>query len=137
MSMRAHHTCISVADIDATAEWYQRALGFETERAFQIPSGARVALLASPGGARVELTELGGGRDGNQWNDPPKSLEAHGLTHIAFEVEDLDGAFEAAVAHGAAAVWEPRDGMGGMRMAFLHDNEGNLVELLSLTGASI
>jgi catechol 2,3-dioxygenase-like lactoylglutathione lyase family enzyme len=134
--MRPHHTCISVADIDATAEWYQRVLGLQMERAFQIPSGARVALLASPGGARVELTELAGGSEGNQWNDPPKSLATHGLTHIAFEVDDLDGVFATAVVNGGETVWEPRGGTAGMRMAFLHDNEGNLVELLSFTDAS-
>jgi catechol 2,3-dioxygenase-like lactoylglutathione lyase family enzyme len=135
MGMRPHHTCLSVADLEATADWYQRVLGFETERAFQVPSGARVAWLASPGGARVELTERDGGVAGNQWNDPPKSLETRGITHLAFEVDDLEAAFGAAVASGADAVWGPRDGIGGLRMAFVHDNEGNLVELLTLTTA--
>jgi catechol 2,3-dioxygenase-like lactoylglutathione lyase family enzyme len=136
MNLRAHHTCISVADIDAATAWYGETLGFETERRFEIPSGAKVALLRAPGGALIELTEVASSNEGIAWKDPGQALATRGMTHIAFEVDDVDASFGQVVAHGGAPVWEPRDGTGGVRMAFVHDSEGNLIELTSLGSAT-
>jgi predicted enzyme related to lactoylglutathione lyase len=51
---------------------------------------------------------------------------------MAFDVHDLDAAFERAVSRGARAVLSPRPSPEpGVRMAFLADPEGNLLELLA------
>lgn len=50
---------------------------------------------------------------------------------VAFDVTDLDGAFDRAVARGARPVMPPCPSPEpGVRMAFVADPEGNLIELL-------
>ena len=50
---------------------------------------------------------------------------------MAFDVPDLDGAFDRAVARGARPVMPPCPSPeSGVRMAFVADPEGNLIELL-------
>jgi catechol 2,3-dioxygenase-like lactoylglutathione lyase family enzyme len=59
-----------------------------------------------------------------------QSVAAH---HVGLTVADLDrGAVTAAAAvEGTSVVWEPRrPPEPGRRMAFLHDPDGNLVELI-------
>jgi predicted enzyme related to lactoylglutathione lyase len=46
-------------------------------------------------------------------------------------VHDLDATFERLVTAGAAAVWEPRPSpQPGVRMAFVADVDGNLIEIM-------
>jgi catechol 2,3-dioxygenase-like lactoylglutathione lyase family enzyme len=53
------------------------------------------------------------------------------LTVEAIDVTDLDGAFDRAVARGARPVMPPCPSPEpGVRMAFVADPEGNLIELL-------
>jgi lactoylglutathione lyase len=50
---------------------------------------------------------------------------------VAFDVADLDAGYERAVARGARPVMPPGPSPeAGVRMAFVADPEGNLIELL-------
>ena len=50
---------------------------------------------------------------------------------MAFDVADLDAAYDRAAARGARPVMPPGPSPEpGMRMAFVADPEGNLIELL-------
>jgi len=54
-----------------------------------------------------------------------------GYGHVAFAVAGLDAAYDHAVARGARPVMPPCPAPEpGVRMAFVADPEGNLVELL-------
>ena len=54
---------------------------------------------------------------------------------MAFDVADLDGAYDRAVARGARPVMPPCPAPEpGVRMAFVADPEGNLIELLHRPG---
>jgi predicted enzyme related to lactoylglutathione lyase len=54
-----------------------------------------------------------------------------GYGHVAFAVADLDAAYDHAVARGARPVMPPCPAPEpGVRMAFVADPEGNLIELL-------
>ena len=131
LTVQAHHTGLTVRDLDAARDWYAAALGFDVVVAFDLPGGVRGAMLQTPGGARVELFEVGGSTEGLAWADPPAALRRRGFGHVALEVSDLDAAFAAAVDAGGAPVWDPRQSPEpGRRMAFVHDPEGNLVELI-------
>jgi predicted enzyme related to lactoylglutathione lyase len=82
------------------------------------PTGERLELLA----ADPQPLCLGG---------PIAALRA-GVSHIAWTVDDLDAAHARAVEAGGRSVWTPRDTPGpGLRIAFVADPDGNLVELLS------
>jgi catechol 2,3-dioxygenase-like lactoylglutathione lyase family enzyme len=54
-----------------------------------------------------------------------------GEPHFARETADLDAAYARLVATRAGVVWDPRPAPEpGVRMAFVRDREGNLIELL-------
>jgi glyoxylase I family protein len=118
--VQAHHVGLTVGDLDRSRDWYAAAFGFEVQLAFELPGGARGAMLRTPGGAGLTLA------------DPPSAMRVRGFGHVGLEVGDLDSAYATALAAGAAPVWEPRQSPEpGRRMAFIHDPDGNLVELIS------
>jgi catechol 2,3-dioxygenase-like lactoylglutathione lyase family enzyme len=130
MSPRLDHVGLSVGDLDRATAWYHEALGFDVDFAFRIPV-LRGAILAHPSGLRIELLERGGSGGGIGGSDPDTALLTRGWAHIALEVEDLDGTYPRLVEAGASGVWEPRQAPEpGARMAFVHDPEGNLIELI-------
>jgi lactoylglutathione lyase len=132
-AVRAHHVGLTVTDLDRAREWYERALGLQLQLAFELPGGARGAMLRSPDGARVELFEVPGSIDGLAGADPPSAMRTRGFGHVAFELDDLDAGYAAIVAAGGAEVWSPRPSPEpGRRMAFVHDPEGNLIELIGV-----
>ena len=125
-----HHVGISMGDLDAAVAWYERALGLENEFSFEMP-GMRGAMLKSPEGYRVELFEREGSTPGMTGAMPNDALLTRGYGHFALEVTDLEAVYARLVDEGAAGVWDPRPSPEpGVRMAFVHDPEGNLIELL-------
>ena len=131
MTITAHHVGLTVADIDRSQAWYAKALGFELQLGFELPGGVRGAMLQTAGGARIELFEVPGAAEGMSWADPPTAMKERGFGHVAFETADLDAAHAQAIDAGAAPVWKPRQSPEpGRRMAFIHDPDGNLIELI-------
>jgi catechol 2,3-dioxygenase-like lactoylglutathione lyase family enzyme len=129
--VRPHHVGLAVTDLEGARAWYADALGFELQLAFQLPGGARGVMLRSPDGARMELFEVAEPSAGSAWQEPHTAMQTRGYGHVAFEVEDLDGIFAAVLAAGGAEVWAPRPSPErGRRMAFVHDLDGNLLELI-------
>jgi catechol 2,3-dioxygenase-like lactoylglutathione lyase family enzyme len=131
MTVSAHHVGLTVTDIDRSEVWYREALGFEPQLRFELPGGARGAMLCSAVGARVELFEVPGGHPGMSWADPPTAMLTQGFGHVAFECSDLEADFARATDAGASPVWAPRQSPEpNRRMAFIHDPDGNLIELI-------
>jgi catechol 2,3-dioxygenase-like lactoylglutathione lyase family enzyme len=58
-----------------------------------------------------------------------------GFTHIAFEVDDFDSVYKAALDKGAADLGHPTEkiieGVGTLKFVYFRDPEGNIVELQS------
>jgi catechol 2,3-dioxygenase-like lactoylglutathione lyase family enzyme len=78
------------------------------------------------GGCQVELLEYrqpaGEDAHGASNNDP-------GASHFCLEVEDIDARYEELTAEGVEFVYEPVTLSKGVRVAYMHDPEGNVVEL--------
>jgi lactoylglutathione lyase len=126
-----HHVGLTVSDLARARSFYERALGLELQLAFELPGGARGAMLRSAGGARIELFEVPESESGLSDVDPRVAMRTRGFGHVAFELDDLDAGYEAVMAAGAGEVWTPRQSPEpGRRMAFVHDLDGNLVELI-------
>jgi catechol 2,3-dioxygenase-like lactoylglutathione lyase family enzyme len=128
------HVGLSVADLDRQRRFYIEAFGFHDEHHTQIPdAGIRIALLSSPDGTAVELTERAGSAP-QHFADPVEGAGTQGYFHWALTVDDLDGTITAAVAHGARTITRPAPARRpGIRYAYLADPEGNLIELLQHT----
>jgi lactoylglutathione lyase len=135
--MRLHHAGISVPDLDRSLTWYCEALGLRPGFRFEVPPiGLRGAFALGEGSTGVELLEMAGAVPGAPKTDPPSANAIHGVNHVCFHVADLEAAYERVIASGAAAVWDPRDSPEpGMRMAYVTDPDGNLIELVAPASA--
>lgn len=131
MNLLHHHVGVSVADLDRAEQWYAQVLGLTGGYAFEIPGiGVRGRFMEGHG-TRVELLERAGSAPGIGGQDPPAALLTRGFGHIAFATDDLDATFADFVERGATPVWHPRPSPEpGVRMAFVADPDGNLVELI-------
>lgn len=127
------HVGLSVADLDRQVAWYAVALGLEQGASGGIPElGIRLAFLVDPThGWSLELLERDGSTPGLQASDPPAALLTRGYGHICLQVDDLDATYERLLAAGAASRMAPGAAPeAGVRIAFVADPEGNLIELL-------
>jgi lactoylglutathione lyase len=136
--MRLHHAGISVPDLDRSLAWYCAALGLRPGHQFEVPPlKLRGGFALGDGDAGVELIELAGSAPGAPKADPPAANAVQGFNHVCFRVADLDAAYARLLAHGAAAVWDPRAAPEpGMRMAYVTDPDGNLIELVAPAAAA-
>ncbi len=134
MNLLHHHVGVSVSDLDQAKKWYADVLGMTEGFAFELaPFGVRGCFMIGHG-TRVELFERAGSAPGIGGQDPPAALLTRGYGHIAFATSDLDAAFAGIVARGAAPVWDPRPSPEpGVRMAFVADLDGNLIEMIEVT----
>lgn len=124
---RIHHIGLPVSDLGLSVAWYRDALGLTHEANAGVPGG--VAFMVAPTGERLELLAVDA--QPSAWDDPIVALRA-GVPHTAWTVDDLDAAHARAVEAGGRSVWSPRDTPdAGLRIAFVADPDGNLVELLS------
>jgi catechol 2,3-dioxygenase-like lactoylglutathione lyase family enzyme len=130
--VRHHHVSIAVRDLDAQESWYSRVLGFtEPIERVAIPDPAvRTVILQAANGLRVELIERPQ-VEPRSFPDPLTAAGVQGYGHWAVQVGDLDAAFSELTAAGATVVWPPADAVqAGDRYAYIHDPEGNLLELI-------
>jgi catechol 2,3-dioxygenase-like lactoylglutathione lyase family enzyme len=133
MKLLHHHVGLSVADLDRAKKWYADVLGMTEGFAFELPPFGVRGCFMEGHGTRVELFERAGSGGGIGGQQPPEALLTLGYGHIAFAVSDLDAVFAELVARGATPVWDPRPSPEpGVRMAFVADADGNLVEFISL-----
>ena len=140
--MHFDHVGINVADLPAMTDWYVAALGLEVEFEFALEkfdfSGA---MLRSPHddpaqGYRVELLHRVGNTPGIHVEHPMDAALTRGLGHLALTVDDLEGTHRALLGAGAAERMPPSQSPEpGVRIAFVADPEGNLIELVDRTAS--
>jgi catechol 2,3-dioxygenase-like lactoylglutathione lyase family enzyme len=130
--MHLDHVGLSVADLDAQAKWYCRALGLRTATPFELPPlGLRGVFVVGDSGLAIELLERAGSVPGLQAPDTATALLTRGYGHICLRVTDVDATHAALLAAGASERMPPRESPeAGVRMSFVADPEGNLIELL-------
>jgi methylmalonyl-CoA/ethylmalonyl-CoA epimerase len=128
--MRMHHGAVSVANLDASIDWYRRVLEFDLEQTFEIPGQQTKVAMLKRGDLRVELFESAGSKPLHTDRKYPNSdFRTQGNLHFAFAVPDVR-AFAAMLAErGADIVWV-RDFDSRPPNAFIRDNAGNLIEFV-------
>lgn len=130
MLSRIHHVGVAVTDLDESIRLYQSAFGAEVvHRATSEKEGLEAALIRT-GSGEVEL--MSAIRD-----DSPVgkflAKRGPGLHHVAYAVGDIEQALAEARAAGVELIdTEPRIGLNGRRIAFLHPKSmgGVLTELV-------
>lgn len=131
------HVGLSVADLDAQASWYAEALDLTPAEPGSIPElGLRVVFLVDEEhGWAIELLERSGSRAGPTAPDPPAALLTQGYGHICLRVADVDALYHRLLEAGATPRMAPGPApVPGVRMAFVADPEGHLIEILDRPG---
>jgi methylmalonyl-CoA/ethylmalonyl-CoA epimerase len=116
--MELHHVGVAVTDLDQSIELYQTVFGADLiHRATSEEDGLEAAFMRV-GNSEIEL--LAALRD----DSPVGKFVAKrgpGMHHVAYGVHDIEKALEDARAAGLELIdAEPRMGMHGSRIAFLH-----------------
>jgi lactoylglutathione lyase len=134
--MHLDHVGLSVVDLNAQTAWYSLAFGFSVSTPFEVPSlRLRGTFLIGPHGLAIELLERAGSHPGIQATDPAEALLTRGYGHICLRVRELDALHGRVLAAGATERMAPGPAPEpGVRMSFLADPEGNLIELLDRRG---
>ncbi|WP_200306321.1 VOC family protein [Streptomyces adelaidensis] len=133
MDARLDHVGVTVRDLPAQTSWYQAAFGLRTVFEFALEGpGLRGVVLEHPHqGWRVELLARPGSVPGPRAPDPLTASLTEGYGHFAVTTPALDPVHRALLAHGAGDVMAPGPSPEpGVRMAWVSDPEGNLIELI-------
>lgn len=113
-----HHIAVAVADVDEAIFTYQTLLGATLEHRETVPEQGVDAATVILGGNRIELL----GATGPE-TPVGKFLAKRGpgFHHIAFQVDDVRAALAELKAGEAQLIdLEPRRGLHGLEIAFLH-----------------
>ena len=132
-SRRLDHVGLNVADLEAAETWYAGAFGYVRELELRIDAlELDIVMLIHPErGDRLELLHRPGSAPGLRAATPPEAVLTEGFGHVCFDVAGVDAHFDRLVALGARSVMTPRPSPEpDVRMAFVADPEGNLLELL-------
>jgi lactoylglutathione lyase len=119
---KLHHTRYRVDDLDKTIKFYKDVLGLAEVRRSKSPRGSELVFLQAPGS--TELIEI---------CSFPASGPVHvqaDLTHLAFEVESLEGFGKHLAALGLKYSDGPTMRPTGGGFAFIDAPEGYEIELI-------
>ena len=127
---RIDHIGVAVEDLDGAVKLYSESFGMREQHRETIEAFDVEAVLLEVGDGHVELLKPLSGESGIG-----KFLERNGpgLHHVAYQTSDIDSALEQVKAAGLDLIdQEPRTGIRGSRVAFLHPKAtgGVLTELV-------
>jgi methylmalonyl-CoA/ethylmalonyl-CoA epimerase len=125
-----HHVAFAVEDLDAAVDTYQRLFGARIELRGRMDDQGVEAAYLRIGDGRIELVSALGA-------DTPVgrflATRGPGMHHVAFEVADVAAALRSLASAGAEVIdQEPRPGLGGHEVSFVHPDSihGVLVEVI-------
>jgi methylmalonyl-CoA epimerase len=125
-----HHLGVAVEDLDQAVTTYERLFGARLEYRETVPEQGVEAASLRVGEGRVELlASLGEETPVGKF----LSKRGPGMHHVAYEVADVGAAIGELAAQGVELVdEEPRRGLFGLEVAFLHPDavDGVLSELV-------
>jgi lactoylglutathione lyase len=118
------HTRYRVNDLEKTVNFYKNVLGLEEIRRHKSPRGSELVFLKTPGSE--ELIEI--------CSYPASGPVVVGpdLTHLAFEVDDLEAFAKQAAAKGYPLSDGPTTSTSGSVFAFIDAPEGYEIELIQV-----
>jgi lactoylglutathione lyase len=126
------HVGIVVSDLERYTRWYTNALDLtvELEWGWEQIDLCGVVLIHSDGW-RLELTQRKGAQPSPRASNHADQHLLLGVSHLCLQVHDIQRVFDKLVAAGATVLMEPQVAVDPDNMiSYMHDPEGNLIELL-------
>ena len=116
------HTRYRVSDLEKTVSFYKEVLGLQEVDRSKSPRGSELVFFKAPGSEEeIEICKFDGSGPVNIGSD---------ITHLAFEVDDLDAFARHAASKGYPLSDGPTPTGGGSAIAFVDAPEGYEVELI-------
>ena len=116
------HTRYRVTDLDKTVAFYRDVLGLEETSRHTSGRGSQLVFFKAPGSdEEIEICKYDGSGTVNVGSD---------ITHLAFEVDDMDEFAKHATAKGYPLSDGPHQSGSGSVIAFIDAPEGYEVELI-------
>jgi len=137
---RLSHVGLCVADAERAQRFYEEGLGFRYARDLEVKGEPGATLLRLPDvnlraiyleheGTVLELLHYPS--PGVVRGDSPRPMNRPGLTHLSFQVEDVDATLSRLEDLGGRVLPETRiEPGGGVAAVFLTDPDGTLIELV-------
>ncbi len=122
MITRLLHTRYRVHDLEKTVGFYRDVLGLQEVRRSESSRGSKLVFLKAPGSE--ELIEI------CQYDASGPVVVGPDLTHLAFEVSDLEAFAKHAAAKGYPLSDGPSPTSSGSVIAFIDAPEGYEIELI-------
>ena len=115
------HTRYRVRDLDKTVDFYQNVLGLELVRRHTSGRGSQLVFFKAPGSdEEIEICKF---------DESGPVQVGPDLTHLAFEIDDIEEFAKHSAAHGYPLSDGPHQGSGST-IAFIDAPEGYEVELI-------
>jgi predicted enzyme related to lactoylglutathione lyase len=108
--------------MEASIEYYQRMFGAQIMLRRNLPNSKRVVFLRI-GDTMLELMDFGPA------SEPLDPREHYGVHHIGIKTDDFESAYRDLKAKGADFLGEPFEPTPGIRLAFLKEPNGAIIEL--------
>ena len=138
-----NHTGFVVKDLAKAVEFYCEAIGL-TVLATREREGApisqvvgyedthiKIALLGRGNGHLLELLQYIHPVGSERLTDERNTL---GATHLAFNVDDIEGMYRHLIERGAKKLNPPVEVAPGRKVSYLQDPDGNWIELIEDSG---
>lgn len=116
------HTRYRVTDLEKTVDFYKNVLGLEETRRFTSGRGSQLVFFKAPGSEeQIEICK---------YDESGPVIVGPDLTHLAFEVEDMDAFAKHAASLGYPLSDGPHRSSNGSVLAFVDAPEGYEIELI-------
>lgn len=141
MIRQLHHTGFVVADLEKAVAFYRDGVGLEEQGRYE-RTGPGIEQVVGYEGAHLQIVLMGLGGEHNleliQYRSPDpaqrptEERSVLGATHLAFQVDDIEKAFQTMVSNGAKALNPPKELAAGRVACYIQDPDGNWLELLQI-----
>lgn len=126
-----HHFGMSVSDLDAAVDWFEKVLGFALDRRedFLAAHGVHIAFVKN-GEFCIELFQHDRAQPASpERSVPNEDIRTLGNKHMCFQVSDMEAMLERIRANNVTVALGPFEAPGSVA-AFVLGPDGALVELI-------
>ncbi len=122
MSFSIEHVAIRCRDLEASVEYYRRMFNARVILRRNLAGSKKIAFLQI-GDSMMELMGFGPG------SEPVDPREHYGVHHIGIKTDNFEATYRELKAKGAEFLGEPFEPTSGIRLAFLREPNGAVIEL--------
>jgi catechol 2,3-dioxygenase-like lactoylglutathione lyase family enzyme len=122
MQYAIEHVSIRCRNMESSIEYYQKMFGAQVMLRRNLPNSKQIVYLQI-GDTMLELMDFGPAAD------PVDPREHYGVYHIGIKTDDFDAAYRDLKAKGADFLGEPFEPTPGIRLVFLREPNGAVIEL--------